>query len=501
VDKTPQKPAAHADFYSVPLDWHLDFDPCHPCTDQDFQGVTLPSFVNTKDNSWRIPFDSGNKHDRPELSGDLFSVPNPTQGQSTGVPYGSVPIYAHEERGYMSQHHMESKPFPTSHEISLAETTNLEICEPPTTTKVPHKSQWATLEELRLLSRDHYMEFLRLTTNHNSRGVKILRRMYGSPKGMLDAGITTFGDVLDGQKPQSLKEIFAFTCLSYVMSKLLQKHGRIEGSQVLAGIGRWRLAIRKEKDRLVYDQVIKILWPKVDLFEEHTKEREANLTRHLTESQLGNMAPLGLALNASSKNLYVPSSMLEYSVTASSDFNFLETARAADFSNLENHMQFTLQNPDSRLDPDHQPGDDGFCHHIMVLLQQTSTDENFMFADFLNSDPQLEIDLTSEKQPSDMTQTTHSSESPSQMFSPDEPVDTLNSKKLGNPSPPVTEVLAQIEPLPLKADEIPTVPPWLGSLIETIMFQVVVEFMKCMHSTFCLPLSFNPLSSSLKYIC
>jgi hypothetical protein len=344
VDKIPQKPAA-PDVYSDSPPWDFGFDLYGSCTDQFFprtRGVDAG-------NAFVYP---GDECDWPELSVDMFSAPNPAQELWTSVAYGSIPIHAHEESRYASQQDMESKPLPTIHEVPSEETTIAETEEPPTIAKkVPQKSQWATLQELRLSSRVHYMKFLRLTANHDSRGIKMLRRMYGSPKGMLDAGITTLGNVLDGQEPQSLKEIFAFTCLSYVMSKLLQKHGRMEGSQVLADTDRWRLAIKTEKDRLVYDQAVKILWLEIDFLKEHSKEKDASSTPPPPESHQGNMVPHDQTSNALNGPLYIPSSMLAC-MTPSSDFNFFERALAADCSNIGNDIQSALQGLDNRLDLD-----------------------------------------------------------------------------------------------------------------------------------------------------
>ncbi|KAN0089565.1 hypothetical protein V8E51_019825 [Hyaloscypha variabilis] len=314
-----------------------------------------------------------------------------------------------------------------------------------------------------------------------------LRRMYGSAKGMLSTGITTFGDVLDGQEPQSLMEIFAFTCLSYTMSKLLQKHGRMEGSQVLADIDQWRLAIKKEKHRLVYDQAVKILWPEINFFKENSNEKGTDSIPPPTEQHLGSMVPLGQTFNGSTGPLYVRMPMLAYG--SSSDLNFLEKARSAGCSTTENSMQSALQYPDSHLDPDNQLHNHGLHDHVMGLLQETSTHENIMFVDFLNfCDPQFEnnidADITSVKQPPDIAPATHPLDRPPQISPPSEPVSTLDPKKLGNSFPPLanSEVLDQTKLLASKADEVPIVPPLLGGLIETIMFQVAVEFMQFITS-------------------
>ena len=178
----------------------------------------------------------------------------------------------------------------------------------------------------------------------------MLRRVYGSSKGMLDTGLTTFRDVLDGQEPQSLKEVFAFTCLSYIMSNLLQKHGRMEGSPVLADTDRWRLAIKNEKDRLVYDEVVKILWPEIDFLKEHSKEKDIISTPPPTESYQVNMVSPGLSSNISARHLDVPSSMMAYDMTTSSKFNFLGRSWDAACSNTENNMQSEPQDAESCLD-------------------------------------------------------------------------------------------------------------------------------------------------------
>ena len=471
------------------VDYNYDFNfGDYPNSDELFPDSIAPVLLDSNDNAWKFTFDfTGNELDWPELQCDFDSAPSaaPTQSRSS---WSSSPFDKHAERGDAAQQ-SRSEPSLTTREVTLEEPS-------ATTKKVPQKSQWETLQELRLSSRAHYMKFLRLTANYDSRGIKMLRRMYGSSKGMLDTGITTFGDVLDGNEPQTLKEIFAFTCLSYIMSKLLQKHGRMEGSHVLADTDRWRLAIKKEKDRLIYDQAVKIVWPEVDFLKEHSKEKDVTSTPPAPVSGKGSGTSLGNVFAATTQRLYVPSSMLAYGMATSSDFNFLERARAMDCSNVGQDIYSGLQAPGHSLDPDIQPGDHGFHDHLVGLLHETSTHEKFMFADFLNIyDPPLENNPSPafDEVPPDITLKTHPPACPPQIFQANEPVGTLNPKELGNYSPPIapSDALVQTESWQPEANGVPIVESLLGCLIKTTMFQVMVEFVKSMYYPFCSPFFFQ----------
>ena len=434
--------------------------------DELFPDSVAPVLLDSNDNAWKFTFDfPGNELDWPQLQCDYDSAPSAATTQ------------------------LKSEPFLATREATLEEPS-------ATTKKVPQKSQWETLQELRLSSRAHYMKFVRLTANYESRGIKMLRRMYGSSKGMLDAGMTTFGDVLDGNEPQTLKEIFAFTCLSYVISKLLQKHGRIESSHVLADTDRWRLAIKKEKDRLIYDQAVKIVWPEVDFLKEHSKEKDVTSTPLTPVSGKSNGTSLGNVFSATTQRLYVPSSMLAYGMTTSLDFDFLERARDMDCSNIGQDICSGLQAPGHSLDPEIQPRDHGFHDHLVGLLHETSTHENFMFADFLNIyDPPLENNLgpAFDEALPDITLKTHLPVCPPQIFQANEPVGRVNPKELGNYSPPIapSDALVQTNSLQPEANGVPIVESLLGCLIKTAMFEVVVEFVKCMYYPFCSPFFFQ----------
>jgi hypothetical protein len=180
----------------------------------------------------------------PDLDLTVFNDPTvawpaPPSNDSSGYPNNLFTLTPPPE-GLTSSSYLFGPPTVPEYQHEDQRSADLKTDDLTKNKKLPRATQWASLRELRLPSRLQYMKFLGLTAKYESRGIKKLRRMYGSAIGMLDTGIMTFRDVLDGQEPNALKEVFAFTCLSYVMSKILQKHGRMEGSHVLADTGRWR---------------------------------------------------------------------------------------------------------------------------------------------------------------------------------------------------------------------------------------------------------------------
>lgn len=235
------------------------------------------------------------------------------------------------------------------------------------------QSQWQTLQELCQSSKSHFEKFLQLTAGHDAGGIRKLRRSYGRAKGMMiDDGITTFRHVLDGREPQSLKDVFAFTCLSFVMSKLLQKNGRMEGVQVLADIDRWRMAIKRERDQHVYDEVVRIVWPEIEFLKQHVAVRKTALmfSTEIQQKNISTDQPHRETEEVAS-NLFSESSILDFGADIFSDSNEFE------FGESQNSMN-------KSIDTDFQSSDNGLQDHLLGLLYETSTHDDFKFGDFLN---------------------------------------------------------------------------------------------------------------------
>lgn len=131
----------------------------------------------------------------------------------------------------------------------------------PNQSPVPSDQQWATLRSLRKASIYHYRQFLKLTRTSSMDEIKKLRKSYGTAKCLLDMGILSFRDLLHGKKPTTLKEVFAFASLSYVISKSLHAKGYIDESKILSGILVWRNAIADKAEQLALERIAQLLWP------------------------------------------------------------------------------------------------------------------------------------------------------------------------------------------------------------------------------------------------
>jgi hypothetical protein len=127
--------------------------------------------------------------------------------------------------------------------------------------QAPRESQWATIRSLRKASMLHYNQFAKLTADSTNPDIRKLRKSCVTAKKLLEMGILTFRQVLHGQTPTTLVDIFAFASLSYVISKTLHARGHIDESDILSGILDWRAAIIDDKERPTFDEIAKQLWP------------------------------------------------------------------------------------------------------------------------------------------------------------------------------------------------------------------------------------------------
>jgi hypothetical protein len=127
--------------------------------------------------------------------------------------------------------------------------------------QIPRESQWTTIRSLRKASMLYYNQFAKVTADSTNADIRKLRKSYVTAKKLLEMGILTFRQVLHGQNPTTLVDIFAFASLSYVISKTLHAKGHIDESDILSGILDWRAAITDERERSAFDDIAGQLWP------------------------------------------------------------------------------------------------------------------------------------------------------------------------------------------------------------------------------------------------
>jgi hypothetical protein len=125
----------------------------------------------------------------------------------------------------------------------------------------PMAAQWDAIRDLRKETEYHHQRFQRMATLANDPILSQLRESYKDSKSIRTTGILIFRDVLDGFQPSKLRDIFAFASLSYAVSQLLFKSGRIDKMEILGGLKAWRDSIADASEREAFNKLAHNLWP------------------------------------------------------------------------------------------------------------------------------------------------------------------------------------------------------------------------------------------------
>ena len=88
-----------------------------------------------------------------------------------------------------------------------------------------------------------------------------LRRYYGNARTLRETGVFAFRSTLTGPAPSDLRNVFAFTSLTYVVQSLLHEKGRLEECDILDGIQVWMNTIQDEGERRLFQILAERIWP------------------------------------------------------------------------------------------------------------------------------------------------------------------------------------------------------------------------------------------------
>jgi hypothetical protein len=128
----------------------------------------------------------------------------------------------------------------------------------------PHISQWITLWRLRHDLRKLYKGLMRVTHVNDFPQARKVRRLYKNATHMLETGLSTFLEVLDGTVPTTLQKVLAFVAVSHIMWNTVRNEnadrGVVNHHDSLDGLSTWRLAIIDSEDQLVLDHIAYELW-------------------------------------------------------------------------------------------------------------------------------------------------------------------------------------------------------------------------------------------------
>ncbi|KAI0121021.1 hypothetical protein BJ170DRAFT_157111 [Xylariales sp. AK1849] len=131
----------------------------------------------------------------------------------------------------------------------------------PDSSPQPMATQWAAIRSLRAEMEYHHQRFQTIPSLLDDPILSELHKTYKDSKGIRKTGVIVFRDVVDGFRPSKLTDIFAFASLSYSVSQLLYKDGRIEQIQILGGLRAWRDSITDRGERDAFNNLAQHLWP------------------------------------------------------------------------------------------------------------------------------------------------------------------------------------------------------------------------------------------------
>ncbi|RYP51043.1 hypothetical protein DL768_003543 [Monosporascus sp. mg162] len=125
----------------------------------------------------------------------------------------------------------------------------------------PMAAQWAAIRSLREESEYHHRRFMTMPSLSDDPILAQLRKDFTDAKRIRKTGIIIFRDVLLDYRPTKLREIFAFASLSYAVSQVLFKTGRIDKFQILSGVRTWRDSISDDREKEAFNKLAHELWP------------------------------------------------------------------------------------------------------------------------------------------------------------------------------------------------------------------------------------------------
>lgn len=134
------------------------------------------------------------------------------------------------------------------------------------------KPNWEQLRVLRTLRAKFILQhrrFLQQTAHSNSEGLQDLRKKCRRYADLLDTGLLTLKAVMNDKYPSSLKEVFAFTSLSYAMVETMQTRGKsVKFRLDKLELCLWAVNLPDLEDWFDYEKLISLLWPELELDDE-----------------------------------------------------------------------------------------------------------------------------------------------------------------------------------------------------------------------------------------
>lgn len=127
--------------------------------------------------------------------------------------------------------------------------------------RLPPAFDWTPIQNVRDGMEVMWKNFEAVAQDINSPQVNDLQQYYGTARTLRETGVFAFRSSLTGPAPNTLKEVFAFTSLAYVVQSLLRDRGRLKPTDILDGISMWMNAISDTGERQLFQKLARRLWP------------------------------------------------------------------------------------------------------------------------------------------------------------------------------------------------------------------------------------------------
>lgn len=120
---------------------------------------------------------------------------------------------------------------------------------------------WEGLQSLKRGMQDEFQRFHAMACGSAYPSIRKLHEQLRSYKALADRGTLVYRDVLDGGVPDTLADIFAFASLSHAISEILVRQGRMQETDILTGLQRWRDCIHDSDEKDAFDMLVSSMWP------------------------------------------------------------------------------------------------------------------------------------------------------------------------------------------------------------------------------------------------
>lgn len=127
--------------------------------------------------------------------------------------------------------------------------------------RLPPAYDWTPIRNVRDGMEMMWKNFEAVAQDINSPQVNDLQQYYGTARTLRETGVFAFRSSLTGPAPNTLKEVFAFTSLAYVVQSLLRDRERLKTIDILDGISMWMNAISDAGERQLFQKLAGRLWP------------------------------------------------------------------------------------------------------------------------------------------------------------------------------------------------------------------------------------------------